>query len=26
MERIGMDTLKSDLLPFLPYIPVGKVK
>ncbi len=26
MERIGMDTLKSDLLPFLPYIPIGKVK
>jgi NAD(P)H-nitrite reductase large subunit len=26
MERIGMDTLKSDLLTFLPYIPVEKVK
>ena len=24
MERIGIDTLKSDLLPFLPYIPIGK--
>ena len=26
MERIGMDTLKSDLLQFLPYIPIEKVK
>ena len=26
MERIGLDTLKSDLLPFLPYIPIEKVK
>ena len=26
MERIGLDVLKSDLLPFLPYIPVEKVK
>jgi len=25
MERIGMDTLKSDLLQFLPYIPLEKV-
>ncbi len=26
MERIGPDTLQSDLLPFLPYVPVEKVK
>ena len=25
MEWIGMDTLKSDLLSFLPYLPVEKV-
>jgi NAD(P)H-nitrite reductase large subunit len=25
MERVGIDTLKSDLLTFLPYIPVDKV-
>ena len=26
MERIGMDTLKSELLTLLPYIPIEKVK
>ncbi|WAC05893.1 MAG: NAD(P)/FAD-dependent oxidoreductase [Methanoregula sp.] len=26
MERIGIDTLKSDLLTLLPYIPVDEVK
>lgn len=26
MERIGLDTLKSDLLPFLSYIPIEEVK
>ena len=26
MERIGIDTLKSELLTLLPYIPVEKVK
>ena len=26
MERIGMETLKSDLLALLPYIPVAKVE
>jgi len=26
MERIGIDTLKSELLTLLPYIPVDKVK
>jgi NAD(P)H-nitrite reductase large subunit len=26
MERVGMDTLKSELLTFIPYIPVEKVK
>ena len=26
VERIGLDTLKSDLLPFLPYIPLQEVK
>jgi NAD(P)H-nitrite reductase large subunit len=26
MERIGIDTLKSELLTFIPYIPVEKVK
>lgn len=24
MERIGIDTLRSDLLPLLPYIPLEK--
>jgi NAD(P)H-nitrite reductase large subunit len=26
MERIGVETLKSELLPILPYIPLEKVK
>lgn len=26
VERVGIDTLKSDLLSLLPYIPVEKVK
>jgi len=26
MERVGMDTLKSELLTLLPYIPIEKVK
>jgi NAD(P)H-nitrite reductase large subunit len=26
MERVGIDTLKSELLTLLPYIPVEKVK
>jgi dissimilatory sulfite reductase (desulfoviridin) alpha/beta subunit len=26
MERVGMETLKSELLTLLPYIPVEKVK
>ena len=25
MERIGMETLRSELLSFLPYIPLEKV-
>ncbi|MDD1670917.1 MAG: NAD(P)/FAD-dependent oxidoreductase, partial [Methanomicrobiales archaeon] len=25
MERIGMDTLQSDLLSFIPYLPLEKV-
>ena len=25
MERIGIDTLKSELLTFIPYIPIAKV-
>jgi len=25
MERTGTDTLKSELLAFIPYIPVEKV-
>lgn len=26
MERVGMETLRSELLPLLPYIPVDNVK
>jgi NAD(P)H-nitrite reductase large subunit len=26
MERVGMNTLKSELLTLLPYIPIEKVK
>lgn len=26
MERIGIDTLKSELLTLIPYIPIEKVK
>jgi len=26
MERTGMEILKSDLLQFMPYIPIGEVK
>jgi len=26
MERVGMDTLKSDLLAYMPYIPIEKGK
>jgi NAD(P)H-nitrite reductase large subunit len=26
MERTGIETLKSELLPLIPYIPLEKVK
>jgi NAD(P)H-nitrite reductase large subunit len=26
MERVGTDTLKSELLSLLPYIPIEKAK